>query len=398
MATNNAINANSVTPLAAASGGTGAATLTLHGVLLGNGTSAIQALTEAATGSTLMGTTGANPSFTGSPSFSGSVTAGTSITASSGDFIATAGNLSLPTTSSTVGRILFNSVVYGHAFGTNSIFLGNLAGNYTYTGNGQHAAVGTSCLAAITNAVHNSVVGYQALLGATSGSDNAALGWLAGTAITSSGDNVILGSNAMSALSTGAGGNVAAGSSALAQITSGESNIAIGLTAAYNLTTNDSQNIMIGQCRGSAGDNTKIRIGFTTTNTALITKTFIDGIRGVTTDAADALPVLVSSTGQLGTVSSSIRFKENVQDMDHDSNSIMDLRPVSFTYKTHPGKKQFGLIAEEVLPIMSELVVHNEAGEVESVKYQDLPILMLNELQRLAKRVQDLEKTLCCKA
>lgn len=398
MATNNAINANSSAPFPVANGGTGAATLTIHGVLLGNTTGAIAALAEAATGSTLMGVTGANPAFTGSPSFSGSVTAATTITgtlgditATSGDIVATAGNFKLPTTSSTVGRILINNVVYGHAYGTNSMFLGNLAGNYTYTGNGQHAALGTSCLSALTSGIQNAALGYEALKAVTTGSDNVGLGYHAGVAITTSSENIAIGDGALGSLTTGTGNNVAVGGASGGSLGTGDNNVFVGITAGFNLTGTDSQNIMIGQCRGTAGDNTKIRIGFTTANAALITKTFIDGIRGVTTDAADALPVLVSSTGQLGTVSSSIRYKENIQDMAFDSSLILGLRPVSFEYKKHPGKKQFGLIAEEVLDVMPSLVVYNQEGEVESVKYQELPSLLLNELQKAVNMIKELQ-------
>jgi hypothetical protein len=389
MATNNAIN--SLNPIQVALGGTGAATLTTHGVLLGEGTGAITALAAAATGATLMGSTGADPAFTGSPSFSGSVTAGTSITATSGDLTITAGNILLPTTSSSVGNIKFNNVVYAHAFGTNNIFLGNLAGNYTTTGLGQNVAVGTSCLSILTGGVLNTAVGFQALKGVTSGTNNVGLGNNAGLVISTSSENIAIGDGTLTALTTGTGNNVAVGGAAGGQITTGANNVFVGITAGFNLTGSDGQNIMIGQCRGTAGDNTKIRIGFSTTNAALITKTFIDGIRGTTTTNIDALAVLIDSAGQLGTISSSIRFKENVQDMADDSSPIMELRPVTFNYKTHPGKKSFGLIAEEVLPIMPELVAYNIDGEVESVKYHDIAVMLLNEVQKLNKRIDELE-------
>lgn len=73
------------------------ATYTAHGVLIGEGTSSIVATTPGSTGQALMGSTGADPSFTGSPSFSGSVTAATTITATLGAITATNGNLVLGT-------------------------------------------------------------------------------------------------------------------------------------------------------------------------------------------------------------------------------------------------------------------------------------------------------------
>ncbi len=73
-----------ISPIIVAEGGTGAVTLTDHGVLLGSGTGAITPLAAASTGQTLMGSTGADPSFTGSPSFSGSVTAATGLANTTG--------------------------------------------------------------------------------------------------------------------------------------------------------------------------------------------------------------------------------------------------------------------------------------------------------------------------
>ena len=69
------------TVLPVANGGTGAATLTSHGVLLGAGASAIAALAEAATGTVLTGVTGANPAFSASPALTSiSLPSSTSIT------------------------------------------------------------------------------------------------------------------------------------------------------------------------------------------------------------------------------------------------------------------------------------------------------------------------------
>ena len=102
--------------------------------------------------------------------------------------------------------------------------------------------------------------------------------------------------------------------------------------------------------------------------------------------------LLVDSANQLGTVSSSIRYKENVLDMDNVSSAILKLRPVTFDLKNRPSsKRQVGLIAEEAYEVMPDLVVHNMDGEIESVKYHDLPALLLNELQKAVKRIEVLE-------
>jgi hypothetical protein len=100
-----------------AGGGTGAVTLTNHGVLLGQGTSPIVATAVGATGTLLAGNTGADPSFTGSPSVSGSLTAATTITATLGAITATNGNLVLGTAGN---KVLSTSVGTTTAAGANS--------------------------------------------------------------------------------------------------------------------------------------------------------------------------------------------------------------------------------------------------------------------------------------
>ena len=77
------------------------------------------------------------------------------------------------------------------------------------------------------------------------------------------------------------------------------------------------------------------------------------------------------------------------------SSPILNLRPVTFDFIGKPShKKQVGLIAEEVEQIMPSLVAYNMDGGVESVKYHELPILLLNELQKALKRIEDLESKL----
>jgi hypothetical protein len=79
------------------------------------------------------------------------------------------------------------------------------------------------------------------------------------------------------------------------------------------------------------------------------TRTFIAGIRGVTTGINDAINIVIDSAGQLGTLSSSRRFKKEIKPMDQASEAILALKPVTFHYKGHKANTpQFGLIAEEV--------------------------------------------------
>jgi hypothetical protein len=93
-----------------------------------------------------------------------------------------------------------------------------------------------------------------------------------------------------------------------------------------------------------------------------------------------------NSNGQLGALTSSLRFKEQVQDMGDSTDRLFQLRPVTFLYKAEydsgPRTLQYGLIAEEVAKVYPELVAFDNDGQPYAVKYQYLAPMLLNELQK----------------
>jgi hypothetical protein len=116
------------------------------------------------------------------------------------------------------------------------------------------------------------------------------------------------------------------------------------------------------------------------------------GVRGVIPHNNDAVNVVIDSNGQLGTVSSSRRFKEDIQDMGEASSGLLRLRPVTFRYQKPfaDGSKpiEYGLIAEEVAEVYPDLVSRSAEGQIETVKYQLLDSMLLNELQKEHQQVQ----------
>jgi hypothetical protein len=118
----------------------------------------------------------------------------------------------------------------------------------------------------------------------------------------------------------------------------------------------------------------------------------------VTTGAKDAIEVMIDENGQLGTVNSSIRFKEDVRDMAAASDGLMRLRPVTYRYKQPyaDGSKpiDYGLIAEEVAEVYPDLVVKNADGQIQTVQYQKLTPMLLNEVQKEHKLLEQQEKTI----
>jgi endosialidase-like protein len=257
-----------------------------------------------------------------------------------------------------------NGYYAGAAVGDANTYLGNAAGASTTTGN-VNTAIGDSALASTTTGSANTAIGIEALLSNTIGVAN-----------TGSGAGALVGNTTGSF-------NTASGFAALENNTIGSHNIAVGDAAGIGLTTGDN-NICIGN-GGVAGESQSTRIGAP----GVQTRAFIAGVRGVTTGNADAVSVMIDSAGQLGTVSSSARFKEEVEDMAEASSRLLKLRPVTFRYKGQAGaRKQFGLIAEEVEKVLPDLVVSDSAGEVETVLYHEMPAMLLNELQKQEARIE----------
>jgi hypothetical protein len=262
--------------------------------------------------------------------------------------------------------------------------------------------------------------GDSVLYNENTGSDNSAFGFTALEANTTGTENVAVGSRAMSDNTSGSA-NVAVGPSALFYNTTGNYNTAVGQGAlmfwngSFNTalgyqanpgsptgtTTNNiaigayagqsaggSNNIEIGN-QGASADNGAIRIGVQGTQTV----TTIAGIFGGSSILGTA--VYVNSAGRLGINTSSARYKNDITDMGAASSSVMSLRPVTFTYKSDETKtRQYGLVAEEVAKVMPDLVLLNDKGAPETVRYQELAPMLLNELQKEAKQLADAQSDL----
>ena len=123
--------------------------------------------------------------------------------------------------------------------------------------------------------------------------------------------------------------------------------------------------------------------------------TWIANIYGVTTQSGTTAQVIVSDTGQLGTVASSERFKKDIASMDRASEGILSLRPVTFHYKSDTkGKPQFGLIAEEVAKVSPALVLPDRDGKPYTVRYDAVNAMLLNEFLKEHRRVEELKSTM----
>lgn len=221
--------------------------------------------------------------------------------------------------------------------------------NGTAATDGANTAVGSISLNALTTGEENVAVGRRAAEFLTDGSNNTIVGWRAGDALAAGSGNTFVGSQA-------------------------------GATAPSSGTYNNT--ILLGISGDANGNNPDGRA-------------YIGNVRGVLVGDLDGIPVIVDSSGQLGTTNSSRRFKEDIETMDHKmSEAILKLKPVTFHYKGGDGKKahntpQFGLIAEDVEQVNRDLVVYGEDGKVLTVRYDAVNVMLLNEFLKEHQKVEE---------
>ena len=267
-------------------------------------------------------------------------------------------------------------------------FLGDGALANTTTG-AENTATGAGALGLNTTGSRNTASGSGALQNNTTGSDNTAIGGGALSQNTTANSNTATGADALNRNTTGYR-NTAIGDAALLSNTIGHGNTAIGYQALYHNT--GSNNIGVGFNAGyklTDGDG-NICIGSNLFGVAGESNT--TRIANIYFSAASGRPVYINSDGKLGTLVSSRRFKEELKPMDNASEAILPLKPVSFRYKKEiepSGALMFGLIAEDVEKVDPDLVTRNAKGEVETVRYEAVNAMLLNEFLKEHRKVEE---------
>jgi len=248
-----------------------------------------------------------------------------------------------------------------------------------------NTAIGFGVLEFNTTGGGNTASGFNALGLNTFGNSNTANGGYALYSNTTGDTNTATGLDTLLNSTTG-NGNTATGFNALSNNATGNNNIALGAQAGTNLTTGSS-NIDIGN-GGVAGESRTIRIG----KPGLQTATYIAAISGATVPTGVA--VIIDTTGHLGTITSSARFKDEIKPMDKTSEAILALKPVTFRYKHDldpAGTPQFGLVAEDVEKVNPDLVARDEQGKPYTVRYEAVNAMLLNEFLKAHRKIQELE-------
>ena len=281
--------------------------------------------------------------------------------------------------------------LFSNTTGNSNTATGSIALSTNTTGV-RNTANGYAALNSNTTGERNTATGRAAMVNNTTGNNNTADGHDALFSNTTAIRNTASGSFALFSNTTG-NSNAAAGYDALLNNTTGVGNIALGNFAGSNLTTGNN-NIDIGNV-GIADEANTIRIGTVGTQTAI----YVAGIMGKTVPMST--PVFVNANGQLGTSTSSARFKDRIKPMDKASEAILALKPVTFRYKKEldpKGVPQFGLVAEQVEKVNPDLVVRDANGKVYSVRYEAVNAMLLNEFLKEHKKVEEQQKEIAALA
>jgi hypothetical protein len=251
----------------------------------------------------------------------------------------------------------------------------------------ENTAIGTGALLSNTAGLRNTATGAFALFsngGATNnanqpsgepGSFNTANGDQALFSNTEGAANTAVGYRALINNTTGSG-NTALGSTTLSNNSTGNGNIALGTGAGGAVSTADNV-IAIGALGQNVSDSCFIGRIYTNVQPQV----------GIDPDT-----VTITSAGKLGRGNvSSRRYKHDIKPMHDASEAIYALKPVSFRYHKQYDRTQtiaFGLIAEEVAAINPDLVGRNREGQPESVRYEQINAMLLNEFLKEHRTVQ----------
>jgi len=259
-----------------------------------------------------------------------------------------------------------------------------------------NTGLGAAALA-LNNGSSNTAVGVAALLLNSTGSNNTAVG--TGTLVNNTTDrNTAVGASALNADNTGTD-NCAVGFQALTLDTTGGANTAVGRGALdQNVTGNF--NTAIGKDAGAlATGSGNVYIGHLVAGVAGENNhTYIRNIENTSVNGMGADIVTIDlTTGLLGHATSSRRYKEDIRPMDNTSEVIYQLQPVTFRYKKEIDRTQspaFGLIAEEVAKADPNLIIRDSRGQPESVHYDMVNAMLLNEFLKAHQKLEAQEATI----
>ncbi len=193
--------------------------------------------------------------------------------------------------------------------------------------------------------------------------------------------------------------NTFVGNSAGSNNTEGEQNTFFGSSAGISNTTG-SLNTVIGSFADVGANNlqyaTAIGAGsvVSTNDTIVLGRTSgADKVRIPGLGSAGTTTLCRNASNQISTCSSSLRYKTNINPFSSGLSIINRLKPITFNWKDG-GMFDLGLGAEDVAAVDENLVIRNEKGEVEGVKYDRLGVVLINAVKEQQEQIAAQQKLL----
>ena len=256
---------------------------------------------------------------------------------------------------------------------TSGIFIGEGAG-YSSVSGADNICIGRDVGTLLTYGYSNTIIGALSGTSMTAASRNTIIGRGSAPNMTVSQFNTVVGHGSLTAL-TGAGGwyNTVIGSNSANSITTGATNIVIGFNSGGPNLTNQNNVTCIGIQAGAGCVNNDW--WFRVPNMVSATAFHIN-----------------TATGQVGPVTSSLKYKKDIQDLESEITIkfIEEARPVRFKWK-RTNSDGLGFIAEEMNEIIPEVVPKDKNNEPASINYEHLVPVLTKIIQDLRQRIITLE-------
>ncbi|MFO7924001.1 MAG: tail fiber domain-containing protein [Bacteroidales bacterium] len=311
-------------------------------------------------------------------------------------------------TSGDYNAFLGQEAGFGNGTGNYNTFMGYQAG-YNSGGSSYNTSIGYMAGYSLNDWQGGAFVGFEAGKNIT-GRGNTALGSSAGSNASTGEYNVLIGSLAgttnNATLNSGSR-NVYIGRTAGFFFGEATNNVAVGYNAGSSATGDG--NVFLGYNAG-AGTSADSRLYISNPDGTLIYGEFDTKRVGIDVSSPTATldvngsarfrkvgsgaysqSLNITSDGTLTTASSDIRMKENISTLSNSLDDVLKLRGVSFTWKDQPALgKRIGFIAQEVEPVLPELVFVNEEDGYLGVNYPEMTAVLVEAIKEQQQQIEDL--------
>ena len=286
--------------------------------------------------------------------------------------------------------------------GSNNNFFGANTGDLNTTGN-NNTFIGTNSGSDNTTGSSNNFFGSESGLLNTTGSTNVFIGTSSGRNNTTGSSNFFFGQSSGRSNTTGSY-NFGLGDFTFNQTgaTTGNSNVFVGNNAGDNITGSAAGNLILGnsnQLPDAGGSNQVVIKNIIFATGASGTGTTVAGSVAIGTNVPQANYRLtvndslyvggrVSAAGY--TTRSDYNLKDEIKNINYGLNEIMQIIPVSYTYKSN-GEHQLGFIAQDIGVIIPESV---HFDEYMGVDYQSIIPILTKAIQQQQAQIEALKQRL----